>query len=147
MSRRIGASNRWLLGPGAYFGAFVGSMVLAVLLGALDPWIGATAALSVLAIFVAIWSASTSIAGAIAALVCAALFADGFVVDQMGRLAWHGTVDLERLGALVFAAIVGLSVRAVLWLSRKPKPVPVITTVAPRRVPGFATRPHRTMHL
>lgn len=150
MSRRIGTSDRWLLlGPGAYFGAFVGSMILAVVLGAMEPWIGAVAALSVLCIFVAIWSAGTSIAGAIAVVVCAALFADGFVIDRLGTLAWHGAVDAERLAALVVAATLGLSVRAVLWLSRKPKPqpVPVITTLEPRREPAFAARPHRSTHL
>jgi hypothetical protein len=45
--------------------------------------------------------------------VIAGLLVDGFLVDQLGVLAWHGPADLIRLALLVGAGTAGLLVRAV----------------------------------
>lgn len=95
--------------PFAVSGAFIGSMVIAIALGAAPRAIPTLAAVVVLCLFVGMWSSCTSATGAVAAVICAALSGDGFVEDRLGVLSWHGTGDLERLAALAAAALVGLA--------------------------------------
>ena len=96
----------------AIFGAFAGSMILAILLGA-ATWIPGLAAAAVLCVFVCAWSLCSPVRGAAAAVICAALFSDGFVEDRYGTLAWHGAGDAEWLTALIAAALVGIIIRYV----------------------------------
>lgn len=109
------------------FGAFTGTMVLTVVLGGVHRWIPAIAAGVALCLFVFVWSLWTSLPNAAVLIVCAALFGDGFIANRLGVLSWAGVVDLEWLGALIGAAMAGLTFRYVAIRSaRLREPVPAI---------------------
>ncbi len=83
---------------------FVSCLVLAavVAVGLIDRDF-AFAVIAVIVVAVAWW---TSPASAVAAAGVGFLFADGFVFDAAGTLAWHGEGDVLRLTTLVCLAIV-----------------------------------------
>jgi hypothetical protein len=112
---------RTQFGPFTPFGGFAGSAVITMLLGALPmPY---SAAMGILCVFVFAWSAWTSVLSALSTLVCAALFADGFLLNRLGRLQWNGRVDAEWLAVLVAATSLGLAVRCVSLVLRYEPPV------------------------
>lgn len=125
-------------------------MILAVLLGAASGWLPADPAMAVMGVFVFVWALYTPLAGAATALICAALFGDGFVLDRLGVLSWHGVGDAEILAGLVFAALLGAAIRQLYLYSRRdveePRPgTPVGPPPASRsRVTVLASRPHRS---
>jgi len=132
----------------AIFGAFLGAMVIAILLGAAPHQVPVNAADVVVSVFVLVWSRYMPLRGAVAAVVCAALFGDGFVIDRLGVLAWHGTVDIERLAGLLAAALIGIGIRATVAFLARPEPEPISAPVVLRpRMPHFAGRPHRSTRL
>jgi hypothetical protein len=112
---------RTQFGPFTLFGGFAGSAVIAMLSGALP--MPHSVAMGILCVFVFAWSASTSVLGALSTLMCAALFADGFLLNRLGRLRWNGRVDAEWLAVLAAAALLGLAVRYVSLVLRYEQPV------------------------
>jgi hypothetical protein len=108
-------------GPFSMFGGFVGSAVITMVLGALPmPY---SVAMGILAVFVFAWSAWGSLFGAVSTLVCAALFADGFLLNKLGRLRWNGRIDAEWLAVLVAATLLGLAIRYISLVLRYEPPV------------------------
>jgi hypothetical protein len=75
-------------------------------------------------------AATTGLFGAVAldvaslagVTVIAWLLVNGFLVDQLGVLAWHGPADLERLGVLAGAGAIGLAVGVLRNLLHKRSP-------------------------
>ncbi len=84
------------------FGAY---LILAAVTAAtgLDPRIGLAAFALVVAV-VSWWSAPAT---AVSVAILAFCFVNGFVLERGGNLAWHGDMDIARLGALI---VVGLTV-------------------------------------
>lgn len=76
-------------------------------------------------------AATTGLFGAVAldvaslagVTVIAWLLVNGFLVDQLGVLTWHGPADLERLGVLAGAGALGLAAGGLrnLLTKRNPK--------------------------
>ena len=83
---------------------FVSCLVLAAVVaaGIVDKAF-AFGVVMVIVVAVAWW---TSPVNAVLAALVGFLFADGFVLDAAGTLAWHGEGDVLRLAALVCLAIV-----------------------------------------
>lgn len=132
---------RTWFGPFSLFGGFAGSAVITMVLGALPVpyWV----AIGILCIFVFAWSARSPVRGAVATLVCAALFADGFLVNGLGRLRWNGRIDVEWFAVLAGAVLLGLACRHLASVLRYQEPVfrPVERTFP---APALTIRPHRS---
>ncbi len=47
-----------------------------------------------------------------------ALVFDGFVIDSLGTLRWHGSADVARLALMLGAVVAGLVARGVFWAVR-----------------------------
>ncbi|WP_412544231.1 hypothetical protein R8Z50_17560 [Longispora sp. K20-0274] len=47
---------------------------------------------------------------------------NGFLVNRLGELSWHGLVDMLRLGALVLASTAGLAAGEAYRPVRRPRP-------------------------
>jgi hypothetical protein len=75
----------------------------------------------VIAVTVGLFAAVTLDQLALAAVtILGFLVFNGFLTDQFGQLAWHGSVDLWRLSLLVVAAAWGLAVgEAYRWIASK----------------------------
>jgi hypothetical protein len=97
-------------GPGSALGALMLSLTLAVVLGGLHRWVTVDASVALMSALVLAWAAWTDVTGAVVVVIYAALSADGFVVNQLGVLTWD-PADVWRLGALVGAALLGLTLR------------------------------------
>ena len=101
------AGNRTPTGISVGVGSIV--VVVAAMLAALIPrahtdWRFAVVAVAVglLATFTRDWLATAAVA------VLAWLVVDGFLVDRMGELSWHGSADRSRFVLLILAGGAGL---------------------------------------
>jgi K+-sensing histidine kinase KdpD len=89
-----------------------GLVVVAALAASGVPATDGLARLALVALPVATVSVVTgSWRAAAATAVVAALVMNGFLVDRLGTLAWHGAPDAGRLAVLAVAAVTGLLVR------------------------------------
>jgi K+-sensing histidine kinase KdpD len=79
-----------------------------LLLSALDAvgLVDGTLAFATIVAIVGVVSWWTSPAAAVVAALVGFLFADGFVFDASGTLAWHGEADVVRLTVMVGLAVV-----------------------------------------
>jgi hypothetical protein len=105
---------------GLKLGAGTAAVVAAVLVAAALPKPGR---LAVVATTTGLFGAiAVDIASLVGVTVIAWLLVNGFLVDQLGVLAWHGPADLERLGVLAGAGAIGLSVGVLRNLLHKRSP-------------------------
>jgi MFS family permease len=112
---------------GLVIGGGAAWMVAAAFVSAAVPATAPGGRLAVLAVALAGFAALTVDLVAVAAVAgLAALVCNGFLVNQLGVLSWHGTADAVRLAVLAAAAAVGLAAgaghrfvrRARLWRAR-----------------------------
>lgn len=95
-------------------------VVAAALVAGLLPADRTDARLTVVALGVAVFAAvSVDVPAVAAAVAFAALVVNGFLVDRMGELGWHGRADLARLAVLVAAGVAGFVAGAALRLGRR----------------------------
>jgi K+-sensing histidine kinase KdpD len=100
----LGRDGECLSLPSSIGVTFVAGLILAAAVAAdlLDPTL-AFGALVVVVAAVGWWSSPAT--AAVAGLV-GFLFANGFLLDKAGTLAWHGGDDIVRLAVMVFLAVV-----------------------------------------
>jgi MFS family permease len=121
MARVVG--GRWM-DPGVFepqviptgFGIAAGSAIVtaSAMVAAAVPASAAVARLAVVAVPLAVFVASpVTVAAAAATGVLAFLVVDGFLVNTLGQLSWHGAVDGWRLLTLAAAVVAGLLAGAV----------------------------------
>ena len=94
------------------FGVAAGSAVItaSALLAAAVPVSAGAARLDVVAVSLAVFASSPITAAAAAATgLLAYLVVDGFLVNSLGQLSWHGAVDGWRLLTLAVAVIGGFA--------------------------------------
>jgi hypothetical protein len=93
---------------GLKLGAGTAAVVAAVLVAAALPKQGRLAVVAgTTGLFGALALDVVSLAGV---TVIAWLLVNGFLVNQLGVLTWHGSADLVRLGVLAGTGVVGLAV-------------------------------------
>jgi hypothetical protein len=97
--------------PGLRVGAGAVGVVAAALVAAAVPGSGSGVRVGLVAAVVAVLAAVTADpAATVVTVVVAFLIVNGFLVDQLGELSWHGRPDAARLAALAVAAGAGLGV-------------------------------------
>ncbi len=102
---------------GLKLGAGTAAVVAAVLLAAALPKQGRLAVVAgTTGLFGAI---ALDVASLVGVTVIAWLLVNGFLVNQLGVLSWHGLADLKRLCVLAGAGAIGLAVGGVVRYRRK----------------------------
>jgi hypothetical protein len=111
-SARIRPRDRTPVGVDVAAGAVL--VVAAAVVAGVVPAVDGSARLAVLALAVGVFAAWSVDAVAVAAVTLLAWLVDnGFLVDRLGQLGWHGWPDAYRIAALVLAGGLGWSFGAV----------------------------------
>jgi hypothetical protein len=121
---RIGTGGRGTGGARTPLGVNVGAgavlVVVAGLIAAVIPAVDGPERLAVLAVAAGLFAAwSVDVVAVAATVLLVWLVDDGFLVDRLGRLAWHGWPDAYRIGVLVLAGALGLALGAGVLLARR----------------------------
>lgn len=96
---------------GIKLGAGAAAVVTAVVVAAALPKPSQAGRLAIVAGTTGLFGAvALDLASLVGVTVIAWLLVNGFLVNQLGVLTWHGPADLGRLGVLAGAAAVGLAV-------------------------------------
>ncbi len=96
---------------GIDLGLGAAAVVVAACVAAAIPAVDAGCRFGVVAFAVGVFAAVTAdpLAGAGVALI-AWLVVDGFLVDRLGQLAWHGSSDLLQIMVLALVSALGIAV-------------------------------------
>jgi hypothetical protein len=105
---------------GVNLAAGAAAVVVAAMVAALVPAVDGGRRVAVLAVVVGGFAAVTADPRAVAGVGLVAWLVDnGFLVDRVGVLSWHGSADLYRAVVLAAAGGAGLLIRALVAMEER----------------------------